>query len=323
MLVARIITERVRVGLSACLFGCPVRYNGKALDALALLGREKADFAWTPVCPECLAGLGVPRDPIHLTGSGQMVLRGEAAVRDRRGHDVTQRVVEASRAAMDCLDRAGIEVFIAKEASPTCGLRKARVGKRRTESAEGSGVFGALLLERDWFLVPDSALANPLLWWDWRRRMHAWLWLRRQPVTTSRELYDAWHVVKFIAQETDRPGADAIGRALAELPKSPSPARLNDMRTVMLESLKRPSTRSRIKGALQKAYAHARKAGQLDGVQRYGLADAPEHLMHDIESMVRDLTAMERISFDNDLLFGASPVLRRDRRRLRPDGEGR
>ena len=58
--MAEIISKRLKVGISACAFGCPVRYNGRALDALSLLGRERSDFSVTPVCPECLAGLGVP-----------------------------------------------------------------------------------------------------------------------------------------------------------------------------------------------------------------------------------------------------------------------
>ena len=94
--MAQVITEKVRIGISACVFDCPVRYNGRSFDALALLGREKADFAWTPVCPECLAGLGVPRTPIHLTGTGQEVLAGRARVLDWRGHDVTEEIGRAS-----------------------------------------------------------------------------------------------------------------------------------------------------------------------------------------------------------------------------------
>jgi len=172
-----LITRRVPLGISACVFRCPVRYNGKSFDALGTLGRERADFVFTPVCPECAAGLGVPRDPIHLTGTGQQVLLGEAKVKSRRGRVVTDEVIAGSRASMETLERAGVRALIFKEASPTCGVYKARVGKRRTETSEGSGVFGAMLLDTGWFLIPDKALANPLLWWDWRRRLHAWLWL--------------------------------------------------------------------------------------------------------------------------------------------------
>lgn len=207
--------------------------------------------------------------------------------------------------------------MIVKEASPTCGVYKARVGKRRTESAEGSGVFGAMLLERDWFLVPDVALANPLLWWDWRRRLHAWLWLADRPITRTADLYEAWHVVKFIIQETDRPLADEMGRTLAALPRNPALGDLEALRGQMLAALRRPSTRSRIEGWMLKTYKHHAKRGTLDGVDLHDLRiDSPEFRAN-VMTLAEELTKLERISFENDLLFGVSPVLFREGRRVK------
>jgi len=318
--VAQIITDRVSVGISACVYNCPVRYNGKAFDALSILGREKADFTFTPLCPECLAGLGVPRMPIHLTGTGQEVLEGSARVLDRRGRDRTEQVVEGARAAMQALARAGVEAFVAKESSPTCGLYKARVGKRRTESSAGSGVFGAMLIESGLFLIPDEGLANPLLWWDWRRRLHAWLWLKRRPIGRASDLYESWHVVKFVVQETNRPLADEIGRALAALPKNVSVEQLESLRVRMLDALRAPSTRARIRGALWKAYSHSRKSGDLDDVDMHGISLERPDTTAGVMQLVEELTVLERVSFENDLLFGTSPVIRRDGRRVREQG---
>ena len=168
----RVLTEKIRLGVSACVDRCPVRYNGRAFDAFAGIGREVADYTITPVCPECLAGLGVPREPIHLTGSGADVLSRTAQVRDRHGRDVTARVLEGAASAMEALERARVRTVVVRESSPTCGLTKARIGRRR-RAETGAGVFGAMLLDRGWFLIPDEALASPVKWWDYRRRMHA------------------------------------------------------------------------------------------------------------------------------------------------------
>ncbi len=315
--MAELITRAVPLGISACVFRCPVRYNGKAFDALALLGRERTDFAFTPVCPECMAGFGVPRMPIHLTGTGQEVLAGRAAVRDRRGRDVTDALVAGSRACLDALERAGVRAMIVKESSPSCGVYRARVGKKRTEQREGSGVFGAMLLETGWFLIPDTALSNPLMWWDWRRRLHAWLWLDDRGIARSRDLYDAWHVVKFVLQETSRPFADEIGRELAALPKNPSAETLQELKGRIMDGLRAPSNRARIRQAMWKTYANARKKGKLDGTDLHDLrVDSPE-VTANLDRIVRDLTTLERISFENDLLFGTSPVIARDARRVR------
>ncbi len=107
--MAEVLTEKVRICISACVYDCPVRYNGHGFDALGVLGRERGDFTFTPVCPVCLAGLSVPRMPIHLTGTGQDVLAGRARVLDRRGHDRTDVVIAGCRAAIEALERAGVE----------------------------------------------------------------------------------------------------------------------------------------------------------------------------------------------------------------------
>lgn len=319
--MAELMTRRVPIGISACVFSCPVRYNGKAFDAVSVLGRERSDFFFTPVCPECMAGLGVPRAPIHLTGTGQEVHAGQAKVRDRSGRVVTEQVIAGAHACLETLERAGVKAVIVKEASPTCGVYKARVGRHRREQAQGSGVFGAMLLAKGWFLIPDTALDNPLLWWDWRRRLHAWLWLSERELTRSADLYDAWHVLKFVIQELDRPFADEMGRRLAALPKRQPASDLEAIRADILEVLRRPSTRQRIRQAMFKTYVHAKKSGRLDGVELHDLhVDSPE-VRKNVTQIAEELRLLERVSFENDLLFGTSPVLYRDRRRVAPTAE--
>ena len=311
-----ILTDKIRLGISACVYRCPVRYNGRAFDALATLGRESQDYVFTPVCPECLAGLGVPREPIHLTGPGELVLTGEASVRNRHGRDVSEQLIAGARAAMDALERARVQAVIVKESSPSCGLAKAQVGRRR-QAESGAGVFGAMLLESGWFLVPDDALASPVKWWDWRRRMHAWLWLKERPLTSAAEMYEAWHVLKFVVQEIDRPLADAMGRQLAALPKHPPTERLEELRAEVLDALRRPSTLPRIRQAMWKTYVHAKKKGSLEGVDLHELhVDSPEVIANS-STIARELALMERVSFENDLLFATTPVLAREARRVR------
>lgn len=314
--MAELLTRKIHLGISACVFRCPVRYNGRGLDGLTGLGRERTDYSFTPVCPECLAGLGVPREPIHLTGPGSDVLAGKATVRDRHNSDVTQQVIDGAKAAIATLERAQVQAVIVRESSPTCGLQKARIGKRR-QAQTGAGVFGTMLQDSGWFLIPDDALQSPVKWWDWRRRMHAWLWLRDRALPDSAALYQAWHVLKFVVQELDRPLADEIGRELAELPKKPAPERIEAIRTRILDALRRPSSTARIRQAMWKTYVHAKKKGQLDGVDLHELSVTSPEFTANATTIARELLIMERVSFENDLLFGTTPVLARDARRVR------
>ena len=114
-----IISDRITIGISACCMGSPVRYNAKGWDMLAGMGRERNDFKWCPVCPECAAGLGVPRDPIHLTGGdGSMVWRGETEVKNRHGRLVTEDVMFGALSCLKSLRRAGALAYVYMEGQP-------------------------------------------------------------------------------------------------------------------------------------------------------------------------------------------------------------
>ncbi len=319
--MVEILTSKASLGVSACLADCPVRYNGKRFDALGKLGRERADFAITPVCPECMAGLGVPREPIHLTGSGEEVLAGTAAVRNRHGRDVTDAVVAGCEACVGALERAGARAVILKEESPSCGLFKTRTGANRRTAGLGSGVFSAMLAAKDWFLMPDTAFNSPLTWWDWRRRLHAWLWLTDRPIANNGDLTSVWHVIKFVLQETGRSSADELGRDLAALPRHAPVEQLEALRARMLALLKVPTTRERAMSALWKTYAHARKKGTLDGVDLHELTVRSPEVQRNVTMIAEEMVGLERISFENDLLFGTSPVLYRESRRVRARDE--
>jgi len=314
--VPEILTDIVSLGVSACLDRCPVRYNGRALDELKVLGREAADFRLTPVCPECMAGMGVPRAPIHLTGPGEDVLAGEAAVKDGRGRDRTAELIAGSEACVQALRRARVEAVVLKERSPSCGLFLTPVGTHRDRPGTGAGVFGAMVRREGWFAMPSSALNSPLSWWDWRRRLHAWLWLKRRDITSAKDLYDAWHVLKFVVQETQRGEADAIGRALAELPKHPASDEIAALRSRIADGLMAPTTPARARNALWKAYMHAVNKGQLANVDMHDLDVRPPGDLRSATRIAHEMTGLERISFENDLLVSTSPVLRRDARRL-------
>ncbi|MDI6713107.1 MAG: DUF523 domain-containing protein [Anaerosomatales bacterium] len=316
-----IVTEKPVVGISACLYDCPVRYNGKRFDAVSSLGREHADFRFMPVCPECMAGFGVPREPIHLTGPGEEVLAGRARVMTRRGRDVTEELVAGAQACVDALSRAGVRVVVLKEESPSCGLFKTKVGNHRERDVRAAGVFGALLTRTGWFLFSDAAFNSPLSWWDWRRRMHAWLWLADRSIATNGELSDAWHVVKFIVQETKRREADEIGRAIAALPRHAAAEELEAIRARILDALRAPTTRERALAALWKSYTYHRKRGTLEGVDLHELTVRSPEVRRNATTLAQELIALERISFENALLFAASPVLYRERRRVRARDE--
>ena len=68
-MMIRIPESKIRVGVSSCLLGEKVRWNGDHKQdrfVKDLLGRF---FEWVPTCPEMEVGMGVPRETVQLTGN--------------------------------------------------------------------------------------------------------------------------------------------------------------------------------------------------------------------------------------------------------------
>jgi uncharacterized protein YbbK (DUF523 family) len=305
-----VISDRIVIGVSACCMGCPVRYNSKGWNMLSVMGREKNDFKWCPVCPECMAGLGVPREPIHLTGGdGAMVWSGETEVKNRRGRLVTDDVKFGALSCLETLKRAGVTAFVYMEGSPSCGVYRTTL--KTTRRGHPPGIFGHLLLEQGFFLIPAADLQSPLKWWDWRRRLLAFHWLKNLPIGCKSELYDTWSKLKFLFQELDLVWAQATGRKLAALGPAPDDTFIGEFRTEALEILRKPSTVKRITNSLWKNYSHYRKTlgKTVEGI------NSPE-FQRNITSVAKELVTMERKALDDEVMFGTSPVLYREKRRV-------
>ena len=77
--------ERPRVGVSSCLLGEQVRFNGGHKRFRFLTDELDPYVDWVPYCPEVEIGLGTPREPIRLTFDGRLVNRSGTA--DHTGFD--------------------------------------------------------------------------------------------------------------------------------------------------------------------------------------------------------------------------------------------
>lgn len=128
------MSDKIKVGISACLLGRNVRYNGEnKLDTLIadLLGQY---VEFVPVCPEVGAGFGVPREPITLEGSPD----SPRMVTEETGSDITNQILEWTKKELQQLEKENLHGFIFKTKSPSCQL----------EDAKGVGIFARAFMER-------------------------------------------------------------------------------------------------------------------------------------------------------------------------------
>lgn len=128
--------SRPRLGISACLLGSTVRYNGGHKRSSLCLDVLSQHFDFVPLCPEMAIGLGVPRQPIRLVGD-PAAPRAVNSRDDAQDHSDALRSYGAEQAAH--LDDLGGYIFM--QQSPSCGLHRVRLyddkGQYRPPGARG------------------------------------------------------------------------------------------------------------------------------------------------------------------------------------------
>jgi len=182
--------DRPRIGISACLLGAPVRFDGgHKRDAFLVetLGRH---VEWVPVCPEEEAGFGTPREAMRLTlvrSSDRR--RGEpydgsaiAAVLNKSGRDVTTTLRRYASRRADELAEDGLSGYVLKKDSPSCGMARVKVyaGEGPAERA-GRGLFAEALMARlpDLPVEEEGRLGDPALRENFVERVFAYQRLRQ------------------------------------------------------------------------------------------------------------------------------------------------
>lgn len=133
------------IGISACLIGEAVRYDGghKRQDDLKRMIERGEAIA---ICPEVLGGLSVPREPSEmLRGDGVSVWRGRCEVETQSGRNVTHAFKKGAQEALDILKEYDIDTVILKDGSPSCGSTEIYDGRFNGTKMTGVGVTTALL----------------------------------------------------------------------------------------------------------------------------------------------------------------------------------
>ena len=136
----------MKVVVSACLLGENCKYNGgnnfSPEIAKALESREVI-----PVCPEKLAGLGIPRPPIEIV---------DGVVRRKDGTSVDDALREAVQTILDLLKEQEIECAILKSRSPTCGVKQVHDGTFTGTLVDGMGILAEALQKNGYFVVDSE-----------------------------------------------------------------------------------------------------------------------------------------------------------------------
>ncbi len=131
----------MRILISRCLLGEAVRYDGGHRHAPLLVSALEREAELVPICPEVEAGLGVPRPPIQLRRSGEVIRAVETGAPEE---EVTQALMQAIRTAL--ASAGALHGAVLKARSPSCGVGSTplfdEVGR---ESGTGHGLLAGAL----------------------------------------------------------------------------------------------------------------------------------------------------------------------------------
>ncbi|MBS0155641.1 MAG: DUF523 and DUF1722 domain-containing protein [Nitrospira sp.] len=152
----------IRLGISRCLLGDEVRFDGGHKQDHFLTDVLGRYVEWVSVCPEVEAGLGIPREAMRLVGNPRQPRL--ITITSQQDHTAAMETMIEER--LDALNKLNLSGFVFKRGSPSCGVERVRVyTPQGMPSHSGAGVFAKAF--RDAFpLIPveeegrlcDSAL---------------------------------------------------------------------------------------------------------------------------------------------------------------------
>jgi uncharacterized protein YbgA (DUF1722 family)/uncharacterized protein YbbK (DUF523 family) len=170
--------DPIRVGISSCLLGQPVRFDGGHKRDTFLTESFGRFVSWVPVCPEIECGLDAPREAMRLVRVSDEVRLLTAKTRV----DLTATMDAYARRRADALASADLCGYVLKKDSPSCGLERVKVyDTNGTPTRAGRGRFAAVLAERFPCLPveEEGRLSDPRLRENFVERVFAYARLRR------------------------------------------------------------------------------------------------------------------------------------------------
>ncbi len=235
----------IPVGISSCLLGQAVRYDGGHKRDAYILGTLSRYFELRPFCPEVAAGLGIPRPTIRLVaGRADATPRVVEVQRAEREH--TSALLTASRE--EVARRLGsLDGYILKKGSPSCGMERVKVyGPNGYALAKSSGVFAAELMRAMPHLPveEEGRLGDPVLRENFIERVfvhHRWR-VHTAPGITPARLVEFHSDHKYAIMAHNQEAYRRLGRWVARAGIEPIVPLAEAYFAELMQALRRPAT---------------------------------------------------------------------------------
>ena len=167
--------KKIRLGVSSCLLGEKVRFDGGHKKDPFLTEFLSPYVEWVPVCPEIEMGLGIPRDSLHLEIQKNHI----HLVESKSGKDLTSVMNAYAQKRIQKIKSENLSGYILKKNSPSCGMERVKLYAPRKLGIplkKGVGVFADTLM-REMSCLPieeEGRLQDPLLRENFIERIFAY-----------------------------------------------------------------------------------------------------------------------------------------------------
>ena len=264
-----------KVGVSACLLGHQVRYDGGHKRNAFIIGPLSEHLEFVPVCPETGIGLSVPRPTIRLQGD---IDRPRLVGTDDSEWDLTDQM--ETYAEMQAGKLGDLCGYILKKDSPSCGMERVKVYNPQGTHAErkGSGVFARVLMQR-LPLLPieeEGRLNDAVLRENFVNRVYVlqrWQQLVEQGLSAA-GLIEFHTIHKYLVMAHSQAAYQRMGRLLSNIPsKEIHPISESYINELML-TLKRRVNRKRHVNVLQHIMGYLKR--KIDSDDKQELSDSIE-----------------------------------------------
>ncbi|WP_299770900.1 DUF523 and DUF1722 domain-containing protein [uncultured Pseudoteredinibacter sp.] len=277
------MSYKIRVGISACLLGQEVRYNGGHCQSILCLKTLSEFFEYRTFCPEVAAGFSIPRPTMRLTGDPA---KPKLSYSDDHSVDVSDKLIAASQEVMPAMkDLYG---YILMKNSPSCGMERIKVyqDNGHPHMKKRDGLFTEQLrksypnmpIEEEGRLNDKPLYENFVLrvfcYHEWREQVYK---------NVSKAAIIKFHSRhKFILQAHNYDKTVALGRMLASIHKMDLVEVAQDYEQRFMEILAKPASKAghcnvmmHILGFLKKTVDSQSRQDLITVIKRYRKGEIP------------------------------------------------
>jgi uncharacterized protein YbgA (DUF1722 family)/uncharacterized protein YbbK (DUF523 family) len=280
--------DRIRLGISTCLLGEKVRYDGGHKHDPWLTGTLGKFVEYVPVCPEVEMGLSIPREALRQVGDPQQ----PRLVTSRSAIDYTERMQAWARRRVAELEREGLCGFIFKSKSPSSGMERVKVyDEHGMARKSGVGLFARAFMEH-FPLLPvedEGRLHDPKLRENFIERLFVFQRFRQVLAAPSPGALVDFHTRHKLLLLAHSPDAyRRLGKLVADLRGPPLPETLGEYQELLMAAMRRPATVARHVNVLHHLLGYFKR--QLTADEKREVLETVENYRHGYTPLIVPVT---------------------------------